>query len=82
MYLCISYICNYLSLCIIFSVLQHKDERRKKDEAILKQSHQLCAEVIEHNNYLHSLRVKTTIYGYVTFTTFFKQYFTLFELYG
>ncbi|KAE9542877.1 hypothetical protein AGLY_002788 [Aphis glycines] len=48
---------------ILASVLQHKDERRKKDEAILKQSHQLCAEVIEHNNYLHSLRVKTTIYG-------------------
>ncbi|XP_022161085.1 PHD finger protein 20-like protein 1 [Myzus persicae] len=45
------------------SVLQHKDERRRKDEAILKQSHQLVAEVIEHNNYLHSLRVKTTIYG-------------------
>jgi len=45
------------------SVLQHKDERRRKDEAILKQSHQLVAEVIEHNNYLHSLQVKTTIYG-------------------
>lgn len=45
------------------SVLQHKDERRKKDEAILKQSHQLVAEVLEHSNYLHSLRVKTTIYG-------------------
>jgi len=53
----------YLSLCIIYSVLQHKDERRKKDEAILKQSHQLVAEVIEHSNFLHSLRVKTTIYG-------------------
>jgi len=53
----------YLSLCIISSVLQHKDERRRKDEAILKQSHQLVAEVLEHSNYLHSLRVKTTVYG-------------------
>lgn len=53
----------YLSLYIISSVLQHKDERRRKDEAILKQSHQLVAEVIEHSNFLHSLRVKTTIYG-------------------
>lgn len=48
---------------ILASVLQHKDERRRKDEAILKQSHQLVAEVIEHNNFLHSLRVKTSIYG-------------------
>ncbi|KAL4084825.1 hypothetical protein QTP88_027715 [Uroleucon formosanum] len=48
---------------ILASVLQHKDERRRKDEAILKQSHQLVAEVIEHSNFLHSLRVKTTIYG-------------------
>ncbi|KAL5235731.1 hypothetical protein ACI65C_003141 [Semiaphis heraclei] len=48
---------------VLASVLQHKDERRRKDEAILKQSHQLVAEVIEHNNFLHSLRVKTTIYG-------------------
>lgn len=48
----------------LFSVLQHKDERRKKDENILKQSHQLVAEVIEHSNFLHSLLVKTAIYGY------------------
>jgi len=52
---------------MIYSVLQHKDERRRKDEAILKQSHQLVAEIIEHNNYLHSLQVKTTIYGYDIF---------------
>ncbi|XP_050425360.1 PHD finger protein 20-like isoform X2 [Adelges cooleyi] len=47
----------------IATVLQHKDERRKKDENILKQTHQLVAEVIEHNDYLHSLVVKTVIYG-------------------
>ncbi|XP_050526297.1 PHD finger protein 20 [Daktulosphaira vitifoliae] len=47
----------------VASVLQHKDERRKKDESILKQSHQLVAEVIEHSNFLHSLLVKTIIYG-------------------
>ncbi|XP_025411654.1 uncharacterized protein LOC112684370 isoform X3 [Sipha flava] len=47
----------------IASVLQHKDERRRKDENILKQSHQLVAEVIEHSNFLHSLLVKTAIYG-------------------
>lgn len=47
----------------VASVLQHKDERRKKDENILKQSHQLVAEVIEHSNFLHSLLVKTVIYG-------------------
>lgn len=50
-----------------FSVLEHKDERRRKDENILKCSHQLVAEVIEHSNYLHSLLVKTAIYGYATF---------------
>jgi short subunit fatty acids transporter len=49
------------------SVLQHKDERRRKDENILKQSHQLVAEVIEHSNFLHSLLVKTAIYGYIVF---------------
>ncbi|VVC28648.1 Zinc finger, PHD-type,Zinc finger, FYVE/PHD-type,Zinc finger, RING/FYVE/PHD-type,Zinc finger, PHD- [Cinara cedri] len=47
----------------VASVLQHKDERRRKDENILKQSHQLVAEVVEHSNYLHSLLVKTAIYG-------------------
>lgn len=51
-------------MSFLFSVLQHKDERRKKDENILKQSHQLVAEVIEHSNFLHSLLVKTVIYRY------------------
>lgn len=54
-------------ILLLYSVLQHKDERRRKDENILKQSHQLVAEVIEHNNYLHSLLVKTAIYGYDIF---------------
>lgn len=61
-------------LCVILSsVLQNKDERRKKDENILKQSHQLVAEVIEHSNFLHSLLVKTAIYGYtiLTLSSFF-----------
>lgn len=64
----------------IFSVLQHKDERRRKDENILKQSHQLAAEMIEHGNFLHSLLVKTAIYGYLYFFLF-KSYPSLLLIY-
>lgn len=73
----------FIYLCISFSssVLQHKDERRRKDENILKQSHQLVAEVIEHTNFLHSLLVKTAIYGYDIFTFYSNKHHKTIILY-